>query len=321
MKKIILLVALVLLASAASAADDFRVVSFQILKAAKQPLSFAGRTPAIYAMLYVAENNGEQTTFRNDSLQAVETAMGIKEALEEFTTLADYDIPVYNFYSFCKDTTCVNNLESITENDLLVIVKDVKIVAYQRAERIDENYFTVGIYASYTATFEVYDAVTREYSHKETLSDTLVWDKNTSDIEQTLSELPSLEEATQLAAVEIGKSYARRLSPFWITVQRFFFIPSNKDLQQAADYAENADWSEAMKIWEQYAGNSNRKTAAQSAFNMALACEINGNYELAMEWLQYAEKLYTIKEVNGYRAILQRRINESSTLEKQLQDL
>jgi hypothetical protein len=324
-KKIIFLLFAFLLASVASAADDFRVVSLQILKPARQPVSFTGRSPAIYAMLYITEINGEQHAFRNDSTQVVEAALGIKETLEEFEALADYDVPVYNFYSFCADTThCADSIEVITDNDLLIIVKNITIVPYQRIERRTDDYsdyFNVGSYAVYTATFEVYDTITREYSHRETLTDTLLWDKNTLNAEQALTELPSTAEAAQFAATEVGKLYARRLAPYWLTVQRFFFVPSQRDLERAATHAENEEWGEAMKIWEQYAGHNNRKTAAQSAFNMALACEVNGNYELSLEWLQYAEKLYPIKEIAGYRAILQRRLNESAFLEKQLQDL
>ncbi|MDR1405918.1 MAG: DUF6340 family protein [Prevotellaceae bacterium] len=324
--KIALLISLILAAPALSAADDFRVVSLQVLKPVKQPVSFTGRTPAIYTMLYVTGTDGEQHTLRNDSIHAVEAAIGIKEALEEFESLADYDVPVYNFYSFCAGTdTCADSIEVITENDLFIIVKNITITPFQRIEQRSSdgygNYFNVGSYAVYTADFEMYDALTNEYSHRETLSDTLLWDRNTLDAEQALDELPSTADAAAFAAAEAGKLYARRLAPFWLTVQRFFFVPSNRDMQTAAVHAENSEWLEAMNIWEQYAGHNNRKTAAQSAFNMALACEVNGDYELSLEWLQYAEKLYPIKEIAGYRAVLRRRLNESDNLEKQLQDL
>ncbi|MDR3133399.1 MAG: DUF6340 family protein [Prevotellaceae bacterium] len=314
-------------ASVAVAADDYRLVSLQVMKPAKQPVSFTGRSPAIYAVLYATGTRGETHTFRNDSLHAVAAAIGVKETLEEIESLADYDVPVYNFYSFCTDTvSCADSVEAITENDLLIIVKNVTVTPFQRVEkRVSElsydNYFNVGSYAVYTASFEVYDTITRTFSHRETLSDTLVWDKNALNATEALSELPSTAEAAQLAAAEAGKLYARRLAPYWLTVQRFFYVPSYKNMEQAAAHAENAEWSEAMKIWEQYAGHNNRKTAAQAAFNMALACEVNGDYELSLEWLQYAEKSYPISAIAGYRAVLQRRLNESAILEKQLQDL
>jgi len=326
MKKLTLLLSLTLFASAASAADDIRIISVQIMKSAKQPLSFIDRSPAIYAVLYVTDTTGAQYTLGNDSLTAIEAAMSLKETLEEYDALAEYDIPVYNFYSFCTDsTTCPYSVKAITDHDLAIIVKHLSILPYRKAEKkYTDNYgeyFHVGVYVPYTATLEVYDAATNEYSHKETLSDTLFWDKNTMDIEPALAELPDDNEAKLIAAAEIGRLYAQRLAPYWRTVQRFFFVPSGTELQHAADYAENAEWAQAMAIWEKYAGNNNRKTAAQAAFNMALGCEVKGNYELALEWLQYAEKIYSIFEITGYKAILQRRINESNLLEKQLQDL
>ncbi|MDR0729123.1 MAG: DUF6340 family protein [Prevotellaceae bacterium] len=329
MRKILFLISFTLVATTVSAADDYRIVTIQILKSTKNAVSFAGRSPAVYATLYVTETDGAQYTFRNDSTTAVATAIGIKEALEEFESLADYDVPVYNFYSFCTDSLhCNDTLDAgATGHDLFIIVKNVLIAPYQRIEKqySDDygHYFTVGTYAPYKATFVVYDAMSKTYSHQETLSDTLVWAKDTWDdnLARTQSELPSIEEAAPLAAAEIGRLYTRTLAPFWLSVQRFFFVPSAKDLRTAAEHAENGEWDEAMTIWEQYAGHNNRRVAAQSAFNVALACEVNGHYELALEWLQYAEKLYVIREIAGYRAILQRRMNESRILQEQLQDL
>jgi hypothetical protein len=329
MRKILFLLSFALVATAVSAADDYRVITLQILKSTKDAVSFAGRSPAVYATLYVSDIDGTQYTFRNDSLTAVETAIGIKEALEEFESLADYDVPVYNFYSFCADSlNCNDTIDTgATDHDLFIIVKNVRIVPWQRIEKqySDDygSYFTVGTYASYEASFAVYDAVSKTYSHQATLFDTLAWEKDTwsENVAQTQTELPSTDEAVQLTAAEIGRLYARTLAPFWLSVQRFFFVPSAKDLRTAAEHAENGEWSEARAIWEQYAGHNNRRVAAQAAFNVALACEVNGNYELALEWLQYAEKLYVIREIAGYRAILQRRINESRILQEQLQDL
>jgi len=336
MKKFCLIVFFALLVSAASAADDYRVVSIQVLKAAQYPVSFVGRTPAIYSMQYVTDTDGTNYTFRNDTLLAHEAALGIKNTLEEWQTLADYDIPVYDFYAFCNNQgACNDSVNAIKDYNLLILVREIAVVApFLRAAKYNYNdyydsdyYFKIGIYAPYTATFEIYDADTQRFLHKETMSDTLLWQEDVSDFQYRNSEnygaknLPSLSEAASLAAAEVGKKYAAKLAPQWISVQRFFFVPSGRELKQAADYAEASQWDEAMKIWAQQAGSANRKVAGQSAFNMALGCEVTGRYELALEWLMYAEKLYTIGEIAGYRAILQRRINESKTLEKQLQDL
>lgn len=327
MKRILFLASFAWVATAASAADDYRVITIQILKSTKDAVSFSGRSPAIYATLYVSETGGEPYTFRNDSLTAVETAIGVKEALEEFESLADYDVPVYTFYSFCADSLpCHDTIDDdATGHDLFIVVRNVRIAPYQHIEKrySDDygNYFNVGVFAPYEATFAVYDAAGKTCSHEVALSDTLVWSKDTWDVNQALTELPSTDEAAHLAATEIGRLYARRLAPFWLSVQRFFFVPSANDLRKAAEHAENGEWTDAMQIWERYAGHNNRRVAAQAAFNMALACEVDGHYELALEWLQYAEKLYAIREIAGYRAILQRRANESRILQQQLQDL
>jgi tetratricopeptide (TPR) repeat protein len=326
MKKIILpLAALLLAVSLASAADNHRIVTLQILKSAAQPVSFANRSPAIYGMLYMLETNGTEPAFINDSSLVHAAAVALKETLEEYDALADYDVPVYDYFQPCAHrTACDSTVEDITDNDLLIVVKGIDLTAYQQTEsKYSDNYgsyYQVSVYVPYTATFEVLDVNTGTRSHQTTLSDTLVWRRNASN-PQAVEGLPTLKDATIMAAAEIGKLYAQQLVPYWISVQRFIFVPSGRDLRKAADYAENAQWDEAMKIWERYAGGTDRKVAAQAAFNMALACEINSNYELALEWLQYAEKLYPVNEIQGYRQLLQRRISDSSILEKQLEDL
>jgi hypothetical protein len=318
MKKIFLLQALLLLATVAFAADKYRVVTIQILKSAQEPVTFTDRSPAIYAALYVSDVQDD--SYRNDTLVANEAAIGIKEALEEAEELAEYDIPVYHFYSLCRGEEC-DSIELVTDNDLLIIVKNITLAPYQSAKKqytdLYGSFYLVGTYVPYSAVFEVYDATTRTFSHRATLSDTLVWAENTLDVNQTLAELPSIEEAKPLAAREIGKLYAQKLAPYWRQVKRFFFVPSGKELTQAADFAENFEWDKAMQIWEKYTGNKNKKVAAQTAFNMALGCEMNGHYELAIEWLGYAEKIFPLEEITRYRAILQRRINESNRLQKE----
>ncbi len=325
MKKIILLVSCLALSLAAKAADDYRIVPVQVLKPVKQPVVFTGRAPAIYAVLYVVSAEGEPYRYKNDSLSVSKAALGIKAALEESAALADYDIPVYNYYIFCQDSAhCSDIVAPITDNDLLIVVKDVKVLPYQQFEKAYRGYseyFYANTYAPYGAQFELFDTVTKQYSHRETMADTLVWSNAVSSLNIADAGIPAIDEARQLAAAEIGKLYAQTLQPYWKTVQRFFFVPNNKDMRKAAEYAENSQWENAMKIWEQYAAANNRQIAAQAVFNMALGCEIGGHYELALEWLQLAEKLYPVKEVKGYQAILQRRIAEDKILEKQLQDL
>ena len=325
MKRILFFLAFSLLASAIYAADDYRIVTIQVLKPAKQPITFTDRSVAIYSTQYVTDAKNENYVFRNDTTHSRSVALAIKKSLEEWESLEDYDIPVYDFYAFCNGDNCDDSIESINDYDLLIAVKEVEISSYQtaQAQYADNygNYFSIGTYAPYKVVVEVYDTDKKQFLAKETLEDTLEWSKNVLNIQTGLKDLPSQEEGVEYAIEELGQLFTRSVAPYWIAVERFFFVPSGKDFKKAADYAEAMQWDEAMKIWTQYAGSTNRKIAGQSAFNMALVCEVNGDYELALEWLTYAEKQYNIREINGYRTILQRRINESKILEEQLQDL
>jgi hypothetical protein len=54
-----------------------------------------------------------------------------------------------------------------------------------------------------------------------------------------------------------------------------------------------------------------RKLCAKASFNLALASEMLGKFDLAIEWLRKAKKYYPLPEIETYKLTLEERINNS----------
>ena len=71
-------------------------------------------------------------------------------------------------------------------------------------------------------------------------------------------------------------------------------------------------WLEAAEIWRKLTKNENKKLASKSMFNMALACEFNGDIDAATDWIKKALKTnhkdpYHKGNCQSYNYILEQR--------------
>jgi hypothetical protein len=128
----------------------------------------------------------------------------------------------------------------------------------------------------------------------------------------------------QDAAKYLGKSFGKKMVPSWVPVYRIFYHSKNPEMIKAEKYAKNQDWLDAAEIWNKQTKNKNEEIAAKACYNMALACEMNGKYDLAIDWLNH--KILTKHneqyEINceQYIRVLTLRKYEIEELEKQLRN-
>ncbi|WP_372950527.1 DUF6340 family protein [Mariniphaga sp.] len=109
-------------------------------------------------------------------------------------------------------------------------------------------------------------------------------DTLTYDYIEGIEILPPREEAIQIAAEISGSQFATFLVPHWIEVQRMYYGSGQIDLKKTDQLVTDEKWLEAAEIWKQHVKNPNKKIAAKSMFNMALACEMLGQLDAAVDW-------------------------------------
>lgn len=95
---------------------------------------------------------------------------------------------------------------------------------------------------------------------------------------------------------ELGKAYAGMFLSKWRggKYSVVYFEMGEEAWRRGADAAYNYRWKEAMDEWMTLLDTGNMQKRGCAEYNIALACYMQGQYELAKEWLDLADKDYFI---------------------------
>jgi len=113
--------------------------------------------------------------------------------------------------------------------------------------------------------------------------DTLSYDGFDYSIDKTKKEGPRL--FMENSSDYIGRLFGTKLIPNWILVERMYYKSHNQDMLLAEKYARQNEWLKAAEIWNRETKNKNPKIVAKACFNMALAAEMEGKHDVAIDWL------------------------------------
>jgi len=109
--------------------------------------------------------------------------------------------------------------------------------------------------------------------------DTVTW-----DFRERIEIFPPRAEAIQKASEISGNQFAEFLIPHWIGVERLYYRSGQIDLKKTDAMVAEGKWLEAAEIWRKHVNNPNKNIAAKCKFNMALACEMQGQLDAAIDW-------------------------------------
>ena len=126
-----------------------------------------------------------------------------------------------------------------------------------------------------------------------TQSDTLLWESNLHyNRSQSLSELPSRQEALLYLARELGNRVGSSFSPSWHTTRRYIYdLPA---LQAGLDAFRLQRWHGAINQWLPIVDNQDKKAAACAAANIAIAYEMLGDFSSACDYARHAIRLFDV---------------------------
>jgi hypothetical protein len=120
-------------------------------------------------------------------------------------------------------------------------------------------------------------------------------------------------DALPRTAYDAGSAYIQRYLPGSYQVKRKLYRRTGGAAKQQfkAGYrrTEVANWNGAVELWEPLTGNPKRKTAGRACLNMAVANEVLGHTEPALDWSKKSYELYRDKLGRDYSKILIRRKN------------
>jgi len=129
-----------------------------------------------------------------------------------------------------------------------------------------------------------YDLRKQELTYSYRKIDTIKWVDVAKNLKEAKRVLPPRKDAVLSAADIAGISFAEFLVPHWIDVERMYYKSGHVELKNTDELIKQNRWLEAAEIWKKNTSNSNKSIAAKSMFNMALACEMNGDMDAAIDW-------------------------------------
>lgn len=138
-----------------------------------------------------------------------------------------------------------------------------------------------------------------------------------------LNNLPSQLDVTRDVAYNVGIEYGARIAPIYVNISRAYYTKAKgfkTQMKQAGRYLESRDLEKATYHWKKIIASAgeNRKAAGRAAYNMAVASEINGNLDLALEWAQKAWTDYGNKKARDYINVIKARKNDARKVDAQM---
>ena len=107
-------------------------------------------------------------------------------------------------------------------------------------------------------------------------------------------------------APKSGTLVASSFKSQWRNEQYSLMYFDNEKWYKALDRAEAYDWKGAMEIWMTFLSSNDPLRRSCAAYNIATACYMLDDYDLAAEWLDYSDKANKLTHSDNLR----KRINE-----------
>lgn len=129
-------------------------------------------------------------------------------------------------------------------------------------------------------------------------------------------------EAIMRTGTMAGDAYGVRIAPSWVSYRREIFsrASGSEGMKRARRMAQRGDWADAAQIWERLSKSSDSRLAKRAMYNLAVAAEMNGDFNRALELARMAANNYNLRIADNYIFSLNRRLEELQRLDMQMGD-
>ena len=225
----------------------------------------------------------------------------------------------------CRDynTNAVVTIESFDSDN----ARNTRKVSEKRKDKTGKEYY-VTTYESNQRTgvrigWRLYDPKTRVIVDEYVTDDYLERNGRGNTERAALDNLPSQLDVTRDVAYNVGLEYGARIAPIYVNVSRPYYSKAKgfkTEMKQAARYLASRDIEKATYHWKKIMASAgdNKKAAGRAAYNMAVAAEVNGNLDLALEWAKKAWNDYGNKRARSYIDTIKMRQNDARKVDMQM---
>ncbi len=211
------------------------------------------------------------------------------------------------YISPIKDTVNLKDFFERIHTDLCIILNHCDFSIGDYSNRVEN-----GASLSWTLALKD-DSLSYWYEQKDTLT-------FEDDDFQLSPSHKNVDNVLNNSSVYLGRSFGSKIIPSWLMVERIYYKSNNPEMLKAERFAMNNEWIKAAGIWNKLTKNKNEKIAVKASFNMALACEMEGKINAAIDWLVQSYSGLKASEVE-HRENCQHYINVLALRKKELERL
>ena len=187
-------------------------------------------------------------------------------------------------------------------------------------KEVDVPEFQVDLHANLTIGLRLYDPRSRRIVDDAVYHRGHSWQARGSTHRDAMQALIGTHEAAARLSRTVGTTYASRIAPMPIVISRTFHAKSKRvpEMEIGARHADVGDWEQAAQVWQQGLAQAPAKEAGQLCYNIAVACEVLGDWENARQWAQRAYVEYGDKEARAYVTQLEEHIRQDAIASEQM---
>ena len=209
-----------------------------------------------------------------------------------------------------KDLFNPDRLFQKTKSDLCIILDQFSF----NVEKLKDNGIVTNC-ASLSWTI-AYQNDTSAYTYKQI--DTLTF--TAKDFPSELSDNMKIKMIANNSSTFFGQSLCSKIIPAWMPVDRMYYTSHNRDMHQAEKYVISNEWPKAAVIWSKQTESKNQMIVAKATYNMALACEMEGKPDEAINWLLRSYSILK-KSNKDHKESCQQYINILTLRKKEIEKL
>lgn len=269
----------------------------------------------------LTDSAGQKTErFGLDSLLMVKVAAGLAAGIEENLFLDSGSVGIFNHYGDKnRDLLNPRYIESLSLNSeaqVMFVIEDLKVeplrILKLKGALVNTNPVLSYVYMPVSIDVSVYDGVNLAILGSHNLKDTIYWEIfSKQDLREEAIQARLYESMVNISAA-LGSQISRVFFPSWNPQERYLYTFGNPQWNAALKYSDEFKWREAMHIWLDEVETGNRMKSAAASFNIAVSLEMMEKYDLALEWLNYAEKCFPLEGMDGYKSILTRKLEKQN---------
>jgi len=207
------------------------------------------------------------------------------------------------------------------DSDIKITTEPRQRKRTENGKEIIENYFLASENVRINVGWRIYNGAGGAVIDQHQMYSTEIFTREGQTAEIARRGLLFPADAIMRTGLNAGDSYGVRIAPSWVRYTREIYgrAAPNKNMKIAKRMAVRGDWQQAAEIWQKFSNHPRQKVAKRAMYNRAVAAEMLGKYDEALEWARKAADTYGLRNANRYIFMLNARLSELQRLDHQME--